>query len=110
MLHKKYAIFLKEKQEPNIGDTRLIKKFLFFPKNLNNEIRWLETAIILQIYKKCWTAGPEMDPYKTHKWVCVSWVNSPNDLIQKRQIGFEFQKQDQCNTNECIAKTKNADN
>jgi len=49
MLHKNMRFFLKEKQEPNIGDTRLIKKFLFFPKNLNNEIRWLETAIILQI-------------------------------------------------------------
>ena len=37
-------------RRPKAGDTRIVKRFLFFPCTLKNETRWLEFANILQIY------------------------------------------------------------
>jgi hypothetical protein len=34
---------------PQLGDRRIIKKFLVIPCEINNEVRWLETAYIIQI-------------------------------------------------------------
>ena len=33
------------------GDTRIIKKFLWLPVWIDNEIRWLERAVIEQEYR-----------------------------------------------------------
>jgi len=46
-----------DKVNPLIGETRIIKKFLLFPKCLQNldgffESRWFETAIIEEIYEE----------------------------------------------------------
>lgn len=35
---------------PKIGDTRIIKKFLFLPKRIGVDIRWLEFAYVFQQY------------------------------------------------------------
>ena len=32
------------KKEVAVGDIRLKSKFLLFPKNINDEVRWLEKA------------------------------------------------------------------
>jgi len=36
--------------KPESFDRRTITKFLYFPKCINNEWRWLETASLVQIY------------------------------------------------------------
>jgi len=41
---------IKVKKMPKHLDRRIIKKFLWLPKKLQNEWRWLETAEIGQTY------------------------------------------------------------
>ena len=41
----------KKKQQPKEGDTRIMERFLLFPKLLDDEWRWLENAQIDQEYK-----------------------------------------------------------
>jgi len=46
-----------DKSNPSIGDLRIVKKFLLFPKYLQNsdgfmEARWFEVASIEQIYEE----------------------------------------------------------
>jgi hypothetical protein len=36
---------------PTIGDTRIIKRFLFLPRCIEGEVRWLEFVKIKQMYK-----------------------------------------------------------
>lgn len=56
-----------------IGDTRLISKFLIFPKRINRESRWLEKATYRQECEDVLNYG-SMD-YGTHKeWVNKEWV------------------------------------
>lgn len=55
------------------GTERIIKKFLLFPRTINNELRWLETARIRQR----WTRVAEIDMY-CHiytRWVDIDWVD-----------------------------------
>lgn len=44
----------KQKPESQVGDRRVITKFLLFPRNINREFRWLETAKIEQEYISDW--------------------------------------------------------
>jgi hypothetical protein len=37
-------------KKPNDGDTRIFRTFLFLPRTLNGETRWLEKARIKQRY------------------------------------------------------------
>ena len=39
---------MRIKSKYKSGDTRVIKKFLFLPKTLNDETRWLEISRIKQ--------------------------------------------------------------
>ena len=39
---------MRWKQEPTLGDKRVIKKFLLWPLVLKGEYRWLERAVIEQ--------------------------------------------------------------
>ena len=41
----------KIQEPPQIGDERLIQRFLWLPLTLNGERRWLTSVIIRQIYK-----------------------------------------------------------
>ena len=55
------------------GETRIITKFLFFPKKLDNERKWLEKAHILQKVCKVDIGGSmEWGKYK-HKWRDWNW-------------------------------------
>ena len=40
-----------------VGDRRVITQFIFFPKELNGEVRWLETAKINQVVTEGYTIG-----------------------------------------------------
>ncbi len=51
------------KPKPQVGDLRMIKRFLWFPLRVENQIRWLETAEIGQRYTF----------YR--KWVNEAWGN-----------------------------------
>ena len=35
------------------GETRFVKKFLWFPKNIFGETRWLENATYIEIFAIC---------------------------------------------------------
>jgi hypothetical protein len=61
------------KPRPKIGDRRSICKFLFFPKLLDDEWRWLEFADIVQEYGKMMVCHVEMKPYHTLEWYDVGW-------------------------------------
>lgn len=56
---------------PNHGDCRSKKKFLFFPKRINYETRWLEVAKWSEVYK-------EFNPYTRDRrgwWDAKEWEN-----------------------------------
>ena len=62
----------KIKPEPKEGDYRIIKKFLFFPTNIGDDVRWLEYSYIRQQYRsKTYWIGA--DPEYTIKWVNLEW-------------------------------------
>lgn len=43
---------IKLPQEPKYGDTRIIRnKFLWLPKTINEELRWLEIASWAETYR-----------------------------------------------------------
>ena len=44
----------KKVDGPKYGGFREVKKFLIFPKFLNYELRWLETAKWLELYQFKW--------------------------------------------------------
>ena len=36
--------------KPEFGEKRIVKGFLWFPKQINNDVRWLEKAKWEQVY------------------------------------------------------------
>lgn len=56
-----------------IGDTKIVRKFLWFPVSIDHEIRWLEYATIIYKYSN-----------KSHKvgmlddWVAMEFINKEN--------------------------------
>jgi hypothetical protein len=51
------------KEEPAIGEERVVNKFLIFPKCIHGECRWLERVVIKQKY------------YRKKYWIDISWLN-----------------------------------
>ena len=51
---------------PQIGDTKIKKRFLLFPKCIGDEWRWLEFAVWLKVFKQ-----GKLYPY----WVEKRWEN-----------------------------------
>jgi len=49
---------------------RNVKKFLFFPKTINNEIRWWETAEWKEVWIGCGI------------WRDVNWINPKLEFIK----------------------------
>jgi hypothetical protein len=63
----------KTKQSPNIGDTRVVKRFLLFPKEIDGEYRWLEVSRIEQRYERDYiSVGLGMGSYC--RWQDSAWV------------------------------------
>ena len=62
----------------SVGDTRIITKFLFFPKCINDEYRWLEFANIKQVLEKQtnWEYFEIVGyyEYEEYVWVDKEWI------------------------------------
>jgi len=54
------------KKELCIGDARIKKRFLLFPKSINGEVRWFEKATYTQKYETVYSEG----------CVWYAWVNT----------------------------------
>ena len=73
---------IKLKPEPKVGDTIIVSKFLWFPKSINREWRWLEKAS----YKRKYDAVPVSDRSCIHTWVNIEWVDKRSIVIDGKEI------------------------
>ena len=60
-----------KKQEPSAGDLRDREGFLFFPKTINRQTRWLERASWTEKFvdSTCYTDG-------TAYWIPIRWSSA----------------------------------
>lgn len=58
------------------GQTRTITEFLWFPRKVNHEWRWLEIAKISQVVDKYWTLHDGDKLY----WKDVEWVDEKEKI------------------------------
>lgn len=83
MRHKWY-----KKEKLKIGDTRVISKFLFWPKTIGGETRWMENVSIEQetYYYSHTTKGANRfrpfhnDPSTNYKWQDNCWLDEPKGI------------------------------
>lgn len=72
---------LKTKSGPEEGDERIVGGFLWFPKYIGREWRWLEHAKWLQIVRRLTQIVPDggcYSPGQTYlSWCDAEWVNPP---------------------------------
>lgn len=54
------------KDSPKVGDVRIRERFLWFPKRIGNEVRWLEKAKYSEQLFSCWT---------DLEWVAKQWID-----------------------------------
>jgi len=64
-----------EKEQPKLGDKRVISKFLFSSKLIGSEWRWLEFVKINQEYKE-WPATYHHHHYTQTGWKDISWASN----------------------------------
>ena len=63
----------KQKQLPNYGARRIVKRFLLFPKRLDYEWRWLEQA---KIQQRCGYVARFYEVAATrHGWIDEHWID-----------------------------------
>ena len=64
------------------GNTRTIAKFLWFPKKINYEIRWLESALIEQVVDSTIAIDRDVRTifYRKFYWRDKRWINPPPNL------------------------------
>lgn len=62
-------IVLNRTKVPDLGDKRIISKFIWWPKKLSGQWRWLEYTKVVQQYQQI------LGPYATHHqgWVDIHW-------------------------------------
>jgi hypothetical protein len=67
---------LKSKDILRLGNERVVTRFLFWPKTINGESRWLELVRIKQRFQKIPVPGGyEMHPPSANiKWVDIEWI------------------------------------
>lgn len=73
--------------ESDCGKRRTISKFLWLPKEINYEIRWLEKALIEQVvtFRLVSNADERYSGYKLplvkhYYWEDSKWINPPPNL------------------------------
>jgi hypothetical protein len=54
------------KPKPKVGDTRIIERYLWLPKCINNEWRFFERVKYEQIYENSWDES---------YWTSTRWLN-----------------------------------
>jgi hypothetical protein len=60
---------MRIKTKHHFGDTRIISKFLFLPKELNGEIRWLERVKIKQKFQFYMNIIIVCEEWEDYDWV-----------------------------------------
>jgi hypothetical protein len=69
--------YKKTKCVPQFGDERTIEKFLWFPKRILNEWRWLERAWIVQRYDLYTTRTILFGfPIACEGWADMMWMKT----------------------------------
>jgi hypothetical protein len=63
-----------------IGERRTICKFLFFPKVIGDESRWLEWACIEQVWGS-YTKSVKGIPSECWGWKDYRWVDSSQKVV-----------------------------
>ena len=74
----------KPAEKEQEGDVRTIKKFLFLPKWINDEVRWLEVAYIEQAKKtgsrlQCGHDQYDMQMNHYFYWLDIAFVGEPKE-------------------------------
>ena len=59
------------KQKPKFGDLRVVRRLLWFPTEISQEVRWLEWADIEQLAYK----GTSMMPESRVEFTVLRWRN-----------------------------------
>lgn len=72
MVWKDKQCILKEKYE--LKETRVVKKFLLFPKKLGCIWKWLETVTITQHVIDKWSFCEMGGVFDGYKWADKEWV------------------------------------
>lgn len=65
-----------------VGDERIVTKFLLFPKIINDEERWLERATwVERLYEGILMSDPDF-------WLPVYWLDTPtafDDIVKQAE-------------------------
>ena len=71
----------KPARESDYRKTRTIHKFLWLPRMINYEIRWLEGALIEQrVDYNLHLGNYPSESYKKYYWKDIRWVDEPANL------------------------------
>lgn len=65
-------------RQPQEGETRICKAYLWLPKRIGDEWRWLETATWRQEYRALHVLVPErncLNSWTTLHWVDTEWIS-----------------------------------
>ena len=66
----------KAKRKPRVGDFRVLKRFLFFPRKISEEYRWLEFGYIKQKLELVDYHNEDGEYYYSKRqWFVVGWSN-----------------------------------
>ena len=70
----------KDKPISKVGDKKIVTKFLWFPKKINRETRWLEKATWEEEYQQICESEEECYSCLCSclcKWIETKWINYP---------------------------------
>lgn len=72
-----------KKQKPTWGTFRERKKFLWFPKTINGETRWLEVSRWQEEFRIITGYAPYI-----YRWVPIHWIPNGiiNSFIEKEEL------------------------
>lgn len=77
---------------PKVGDLRGVDVFLWFPKTIDGETRWLEKSTVIQELQRIeilYVTGPQPDDIIWRAgWVNLRWYASNKDGWLHVQRGF----------------------
>jgi len=66
-------------EQPEYGDKRVTTKFLFLPKKINGQTRWLEFAKYEEVFRaiprKTIIDHSRVAAYASSEWVALRWVD-----------------------------------
>lgn len=63
------------KRRTKIGDRKVVARILWWPKEINGQVRWLGVERIETEAYMGWVCPPEMKPYQSIKWRDVAWAD-----------------------------------